>query len=578
MPNSPQIKFKIENNNLEQTTPLTGVSCVLARTTKGPYNDPSTIVSTISQFRGLYGSEIVPDGSPSNIERAIAGGSKLRIVRVPGNDYFKGVLTTSTEVPTKPEVAPTPLSIISLSAGSVNVSIGFYTKTYDELVDGSANFDAKFIKQGNTLFCNIYGHGHNEVLESLPVITYKNADDNNNTSVDYLAFYTFLTSSDYLEPVVISSTLTNKSLAGIANWLYEEVDNSKVALTFKVANKEVDTTNGTVCISQPGNSGTAPTSDQWIESLEYIRDYTDPYHVCCSHIDQHLSDSSDQLAVHKAAKNMVDELDEYMYFIEVPKYTTHYSEGTTVRDKAGIISWVNTCMGTIGNSRNVAYFAGGIMMNNAQGISVESDVMGSILGLADASASNYGPWKSFAGTNRGCIYDGNGPACLNYGSPSRYNDLNELAHVYTNMIVVKDTTNSGKQTMLWHCFTSQVKQDSFKFISIVQLIYYLKKVIRPILESKIEEPNYIPTWNDIYLEVKPLLDDLVEQEAMSEYTWMGDQNASGYSDMQVNNEADVRQGKYKAILKFKEIVPMQEIEMVLTIDKVAKTSTVELNS
>ena len=50
------------------------------------------------------------------------------------------------------------------------------------------------------------------------------------------------------------------------------------------------------------------------------------------------------------------------------------------------------------------------------------------------------------------------------------------------------------------------------------------------------------------------------------------------SDMQVNNEADVRQGKYKAILRFKEIVPMQEIEMVLTIDKVAKTSTVELNS
>lgn len=577
MPNSPQIKFKIENNNLEQTTPLTGVSCILARTTKGPYNDPSVIVSTISQFRGLYGSEIVPDGSPSNIERALSGGSKLRVIRVPGNNYFKGVLKTGPEVPTKPEVAQSPTEIISLSAGNAKVSIGFYTKTYDELIDGSANFDAKFIKQGNTIFCNIYGHGRNEVLESLPVITYKNADDNNSTSVDYLAFYTFLTSSDYLEPLVISSTLTNKSLAGIANWLYEEVDNSNVALTFKVADKEVDT-EGTTCISQPGNSGSAPTSDQWIESLEYIRDYTDPYHISCSHLDQHLSDSSDQLAVHKAAKNMVDELDEYMYFIEVPKYTTHYSEGTTVRNKAGIVTWINTCMGTIGNSRNVAYFAGGIMMNNDQGIPVESDVIGPILGLADASASNYGPWKSFAGMNRGCIYDGNGPACLNYGSPSRYNDLNELAHVYANMIVVKDTTNSGKQTMLWHCFTSQVKQDSFKFISIVQLIYYLKKVIRPILENKIEEPNYIPTWRDIYLEVKPILDDLVEQEAMSEYTWMGDQNASGYSDMQVNKEADVRQGKYKAILKFKEIVPMQEIEMVLTIDKVAKTSTVELNS
>jgi hypothetical protein len=144
------------------------------------------------------------------------------------------------------------------------------------------------------------------------------------------------------------------------------------------------------------------------------------------------------------------------------------------------------------------------------------------------------------------------------------------------MIVVKDTSSSGKQTMLWHCFTSQVKQDSFKFLSIVRLIYYLKKFLRPILESKIEEPNYIPTWRDIYLTVKPELDDLVEQEAMSEYTWQGDQDASGYSDMQVNNEADVRQGKYKAVLTFKEIVPMQEITMSLVIDKTSKSVSVDL--
>ena len=65
---------------------------------------------------------------------------------------------------------------------------------------------------------------------------------------------------------------------------------------------------------------------------------------------------------------------------------------------------------------------------------------------------------------------------------------------------------------------------------------------------------------------------------MSEYTWIGDQNATGYDDMQVNKEADVRQGKYKAILRFKEIVPMQEIEMTLSIDKVARTASVELNS
>lgn len=100
--------------------------------------------------------------------------------------------------------------------------------------------------------------------------------------------------------------------------------------------------------------------------------------------------------------------------------------------------------------------------------------------------------------------------------------------------------------MLWHCFSSQVKQDSERFLAIVRLNLYLKKNLRPILEKYLEEPNIWNTWNKIYLEVKPMLDNLVDEDAMSEYTWMGDQDANSYNDLSVNNEADVRQGKYKS--------------------------------
>ncbi len=93
---------------------------------------------------------------------------------------------------------------------------------------------------------------------------------------------------------------------------------------------------------------------------------------------------------------------------------------------------------------------------------------------------------------------------------SRYNELNELAQMYANMIVIKDTPSSGKQTMLWHCFSSQVKQDSERFLSIVRLNLYLKKTLRPILNKYLEEPNIWGTWKNIYLEVKPILDNLVE--------------------------------------------------------------------
>jgi hypothetical protein len=91
----------------------------------------------------------------------------------------------------------------------------------------------------------------------------------------------------------------------------------------------------------------------------------------------------------------------------------------------------------------------------------------------------------------------------------------------------------------------------------------------------LEEPNIWNTWNKIYLEVKPMLDNLVDEDAMSEYTWMGDQDANSYNDLSVNNEADVRQGKYKAILKFKDIVPMQEITMGIYIDQASKSVSVQ---
>lgn len=151
-------------------------------------------------------------------------------------------------------------------------------------------------------------------------------------------------------------------------------------------------------------------------------------------------------------------------------------------------------MGSIGNSKYVAYFAGGIKYYNEFGLLSNSDVMGTIFGLGDTSASNYGPWKSFAGMNRGIIYDGQGPVSPNYGSDSRYNELDELAQMYANMIVIKDTPSSGKQTMLWHCFSSQVKQDSERFLSIVRLNLYLKKTLRPILNKYLEEPNIWNTW------------------------------------------------------------------------------------
>lgn len=589
MSKSPRVVFKFENNNVQQTTPLLGVSCFLARTEKGPYDDPSELITSFSQFQRIFGKEIVPDGSVSNIEKALVGGSKLRIIRVLGAGAKKGTITKAeasrvleedeielaSAIPGEVQASEEASEVMKFTSGGTNVSFSLVTKGYGDPIGSGKTFKVGFSKSVNTIFYNIYD-ANGSILESGPVITYKTKDDQNKTSVDYLALSNFASNSAYLEPKMVTTTDKIKSFENLVAWLQTSIDQTENPLTIQVGDKEATSTetmfNGTL-----GTAGADPTADEWIASLDLVKDYTDVYQLACSHIHQHLKTDQEVLKVHKAAKDMCAELQEYTYYIEVPKYTTHYSEGTQPRNKPSIITWINKCLGSIGNSRYAAYFAGGIKYYNEFGLLTNSDVLGTIFGLGDTSASNYGPWKSFAGMNRGVIYDGQGPVSPNYGSDSRYNELNELAQVYANMIVIKDTPSSGKQTMLWHCFSSQVKQDSERFLSIVRLNLYLKKTLRPILNKYLEEPNIWGTWKNIYLEVKPILDNLVDENAMSEYIWMGDQDAGSYSELSVNNEADVRQGKYKVILKYKDIVPMQEITINIVIDAASKSVNISEN-
>ena len=82
MPTSPKVDFTVTNNNVASITPNNGIGFVLARTTKGPFFDASKIIKSPAQFAEVFGSEVVPDGSLSNISRALSMGGQLRICRI----------------------------------------------------------------------------------------------------------------------------------------------------------------------------------------------------------------------------------------------------------------------------------------------------------------------------------------------------------------------------------------------------------------------------------------------------------------------------------------------------------------
>ena len=54
MPSTPKINFNFINNNVEESSPLRGISTVLARTTKGPVLDPSTLIKGVTQFQRTF--------------------------------------------------------------------------------------------------------------------------------------------------------------------------------------------------------------------------------------------------------------------------------------------------------------------------------------------------------------------------------------------------------------------------------------------------------------------------------------------------------------------------------------------
>lgn len=554
MSNSPILKFNLKNNNVESTVPLNGVSVVLARTTKGPQNDPSTLISSLSQLSKVYGKEIVPDGSISNIEKALAGGSTLRIVRVQGSDATKGLVGTKSK------------DLFSIQVGSIKIGFGLQTKYKGDSIGSGSTYTFQAALNGSSVVYKVVDADGNTILDSGTMFTFKSKDDNNAAVFDYLALSNFFQSNPYFEPIITTPSDQITSIEGMIDWL-GTVDGSNQIITVQFNSTDL-TADYTSVDGTPGDQGTTPTLQDWETAFESILDFNDMYQVIASHVHQHLS-STDSVKFHAFVKTYADKLQEWIYYIECPK---------TNDTKAKMITWMNTTLASVGHSMFIAYFGAGIKYYNNAGILKDCDVLGSVIGLGDASAINYGPYKSFAGMNRGTLPDALGPVSPNYGSPSRYDDINDLAHSYLNLIVVKDTKSSGKVAMLWHNFTSQVKQDSFRFISNVRLVLYMKKQFRPIIESYFEEPNIWGSWKRLYLEAKPIIDDLVTDEAITDPNWMGDQDATSWSDLQINNEADARQGKYHAQFKFKDVATMQEITLDLVIDQASKESSVSISN
>ena len=602
MPNTPQVKFNFTNNNVQTSVPLLGVSHVIARTTKGPFNDPSTLIRSFPQFQNLFGEEIVPDGTVSNIKKALELGSILRVSRVAGYQGAQyGYASLKDAEAEEDEIPKADLGIMLVNPEDQSYLIfHFNIKTAEAgspVVDNSGyNLNRYFylavgVTIGPKATWTISQYSNpamtpEYLLSSNNFLMGSKPGAESNTFVEANTLREFVNTVPNIQLEFVSAEGSSDALKEVAGRV-KNMDNVLTLFTTYdqwYAQVVVDSTNlntNGASVQMKINEGTdggKPSADSIVAAYNATKDYVDAYQVCLSHAHQwevvdaegSVDPSGYNEALTTIGKDVIDNFEEVLY-VEIPKFQ---SDGSTPNTVDNMVQELERLQGMIGYAKNVAYFGGGLKYYDDSGALQDCDVLGSVVGLGDAAASQFGPWYSFAGMNRGVLADANGPVIENLGSPSKVAELQTLAEWYMNVMVMKETRSQGIQTMLWHCFSSNPKDDSEKFLSVVRLNLYLKKNLRPLLEAYIEEPNTFTTWKEIYLEAADILNPLVGV-AMTEYTWMGDQDATTYSELQVNNEADVRQGKYKVVLKYKDIVPMQEITMNIVIDSASRSVSID---
>lgn len=575
MPTSPKVDFTVINNNVASITPNNGIGFVLARTTKGPFFDASKIIKSPAQFAEVFGSEVVPDGSLSNISRALSMGGQLRICRI-GHlssgkvDAVKGTVfagKVSDNAYVSDDGETLDLKLTGFDSNDITIQLKLETKEYGgDIQSTNGKFMVVFTQVGNRVISSLYNTNAKDNLTSAflvntnPVLSYKNGDGTHPIFIDTALFKNFLTADPYFDVTIAGVSVGSatsqdySTVQDVINLLNDAQKVNHTTLAIQSTNQVptiLSADSPLYYFGTVGNAGTTPEATDWVRGFEVMKDYSDFYMFFASHIHQHLPEAQ---VVHQAGYSAADLTKNATYAIEIPKVNTTKAMILNAKQGIGI------------NSEHVAYFAGGLRLYNQDGMLMDSDVLGTVFGLSAQAATEWGPWYSFAGQNRGIVGDGNGPVAENFGSPGRYDDLNELAAESINIFVIKEVASGGKATLLWHNFTSTMLSNSERFLNVERLIYYIKKVLRPIMERYLEEPNNFETWSKMYLEVDPYLWDLQNRNGVHSYEWQGDQFATSFDDLQVNNEKDVRQGKYKANLVIKEVVALQEINIGIVLD------------
>lgn len=605
-------KVNINVTNLTQsvTAPVNGVTFLQGRSVRGPFASPDEVINSWNRFVTLYGGLSTVSDAPLLVKRLLEKGGSVRFSRIGHYDditdkesldalvalqpevtmlTFSGPLVTGNEINFEVdegeshtvdftlnsdntmqliaealESEPSVGSVVVIDTGGSN-RVMFITPSPGQ----TFNLDSMVVTGGDSqatvdidaMDSIIDGNG-NSLFSLEP--KWPGADFNNfqitlspgsNGSPNYfdiriqhvtdptiVEFYPNLTIPlvNGINPTIDSSNYL--SIITTQSQFFNVIYNDLSALTGQLTPLPISYR------MSEGSDGSVPQDTDYIgdsasrTGFFAFDEYDDSYYLAT------LDNDSDSVMVAGAAYSFTRK--DLIYMMEMP---------VTINTKQGIINEKDSW--NIDNQFTYI-FGGGLKLTDPFTSQVKNNKgIGDVLAAAVQTDMNFGPWYSFAGPNRGIITGALG-VVNNFGAPANHKDLDDLANRRINMII-----NRAGSNKLWGNFSGKLANDQERFISIVKLIIFLKKSLRPTLETFLEEPNDIPTWKRIYFTVKPFMDSLVTRRAIYTWDWQGDQFVNSMADLQINNASDVSEGKYKVLMPISAIPSLQEINLGIIMTK-----------
>lgn len=504
---TPQVRFREINLTDQVVTPVAGISFIRGKAIRGPFDQPDQVLSSWPQFTQVYGGFVDNDFTSILVKRLFDKGGKVRFSKI---GHYTDIVDRATLTALK--ATPSDNIVNSDDEELFKLPLKYPGKDYDNI-----KFTITAGSNGVTGYFNL-------------LITH-NSDSNLTENYENLTLSGSLNPNEatFLQRVVEGSTIVD----------VQYLDLSALTGT-TLPEPQVITHTG-------GDDGGAITDTDIIgdsssnTGFHSFDEYDDSYQLMV--VTDDVSD-----AVHIAGASYADIRRDLQYWAFLSNGLNNESALIAKRATLGF------------NTKYAAIFAGGLYVSNPRNSqTIDIEAITDIAALAVNSENLYGVWFSFAGNQRGLITNTLG-VVNNFGTPAKFSQKNNLANRQINLIV-KDNNS----TKLWGQFTSQIESNQESFINIVRLVIYIKKSLKPFLENYLEEPNDIKTWELMYYQVKPFLDNLVDKRALFSYSWNGDQFAKSLDDLAVNRKVDVMAGKYKVKLILQAIASIQAIEVEITL-------------